>query len=34
MMVDVRTNRLELDELWAFVQRSRRWHQKPGLVAL
>jgi hypothetical protein len=31
MMVGVRTNRLELDELWAFVQRSRRWHQKPGL---
>src|SRR3954468_14148693 len=31
MMVGVRTNRLELDELCAFVQRSRRWHQKPGL---
>lgn len=30
MMVGVRTNRLELDELWAFVQRKRRWHQKPG----
>jgi hypothetical protein len=27
MMVGVRTNRLELDELWAFVRRSR----KPGL---
>jgi hypothetical protein len=31
MMVGVRTSRLELDELWAFMQRSRRWHQKPGL---
>jgi IS1 family transposase len=30
MMVGVRTGRLELDELWAFVQRKRRWHQKPG----
>jgi IS1 family transposase len=30
MMVGVRTNRLELDELWAFVQRKRRWHQQPG----
>src|SRR4051812_52296 len=30
MFVGVRTNRLELDELWAFVQRKRRWHQKPG----
>jgi IS1 family transposase len=29
MMVGVRTNRLELDELWAFVQRKRRWHQTP-----
>ena len=30
MMVGIRSNRLELDELWAFVQRKRRWHQKPG----
>jgi len=30
-MVGIRTGRLELDELWAFVQRKRRWHQKPGL---
>jgi IS1 family transposase len=30
MMVGVRTNRLELDELWAYVQRKRRQHQKPG----
>src|SRR5882672_1913940 len=29
-MVGVRSGRLELDELWAFVQRKRRWHQKPG----
>jgi IS1 family transposase len=30
MMVGVRTNRLELDELWAYVQRRRRQHQAPG----
>jgi hypothetical protein len=30
-MVGVRTNRLELDELWAFVQRKRRQHQAPGM---
>lgn len=30
MMVGVRTNRLELDELWAYVQRKRRQHQAPG----
>lgn len=30
MMVGVRTGRLELDELWSFVQRKRRQHQKPG----
>ncbi len=29
-MVGVRTSRLELDELWAFVKRKRRQHQKPG----
>jgi len=30
LVVGVRTGRLELDELWTFVQRKRRWHQKPG----
>ncbi len=30
MMVGVRTGRLELDELWSFVQRKRRQHQKLG----
>jgi IS1 family transposase len=30
MFVGIRTNRLELDELWSFVQRKRRWHQVPG----
>lgn len=29
MVVGVRTGRLELDELWAFVRRKRRQHQKP-----
>jgi IS1 family transposase len=31
MMVGIRTSRLELDELWAYVGRRRRWNQKPGL---
>lgn len=30
MMVGIHTNRLELDELWAYVQRKRRQHQAPG----
>ncbi len=30
MMVGIRVNRIECDELWSFVQRKRRWHQKPG----
>jgi IS1 family transposase len=29
MMNGVRTSRLELDELWAFVGRKRRQHEKP-----
>jgi hypothetical protein len=33
MMVGVRTNRPELDELWAFVQRKRRQLQAPGMDA-
>ncbi len=30
MFVGIRTNRLELDELWSFVKRKRRWHEVPG----
>src|SRR5580692_8444811 len=30
MFVGIRTRRLELDELWSFVKRKRRWHEKPG----
>lgn len=29
MMVGIRVNRIECDELWSFVQRKRHWHQKP-----
>jgi hypothetical protein len=28
-MVGVRVNRIECDELWAYVQRRRRQHEKP-----
>jgi IS1 family transposase len=30
MMVGIRVNRIECDELWSFVQRKRRWHEKPA----
>jgi IS1 family transposase len=30
MMVGLRVNRIECDELWSFVQRKRRWHEKPA----
>lgn len=30
LMVGIRVNRIECDELWSFVQRKRRQHQKPG----
>src|SRR5256885_17267585 len=30
MFVGIRSGRLELDELWAFMGRKRRQHQKPG----
>src|SRR5580704_4541381 len=30
MMVGLRVNRIECDELWGFVQRKRRWHEKPA----
>jgi IS1 family transposase len=30
MFVGIRTGRIELDELWAYVGRRRRWHQEPG----
>ena len=30
MMVGVRTSRLELDELHAYVKRRRRWHEVPS----
>jgi IS1 family transposase len=30
MFVGIRSGRLELDELWAYVGRKRRQHQKPG----
>jgi hypothetical protein len=29
MMVGVHVNRIECDELWSFVQRKRRQHEKP-----
>ena len=29
MMVGLRVNRIECDELWAYVQRRRRQHEKP-----
>src|SRR5262245_17808875 len=29
IMVGIRTNRLELDELWAYVGRKRRQHERP-----
>jgi IS1 family transposase len=29
MMVGIHTGRLELDEVWGFVGKKRRWHQKP-----
>lgn len=29
MFVGIRTSRLELDEVWGFVGKKRRWHQKP-----
>jgi hypothetical protein len=29
MMVGLRVNRLELDELWAYVGRKRRQHERP-----
>src|SRR5437588_5906618 len=29
MMVGLRVNRLELDELWAYVGKKRRQHDKP-----
>ena len=28
MMVGIRVNRIECDELWSFVQRKRHWHAK------
>jgi hypothetical protein len=28
-MVGIRVNRIECDELWAYVQRKRRQHEKP-----
>jgi IS1 family transposase len=34
MMVGLRPNRIELDELWSFVKRKRRWHQKPTADAV
>jgi len=33
MMVGIRVNRIECDELWSFVQRKRRWNEKPGADA-
>jgi IS1 family transposase len=30
MFVGIRTGRIELDELWAYVGKRRRWHQEPG----
>jgi IS1 family transposase len=30
MFVGIRVQRIECDELWSFVKRKRRWHQKPG----
>jgi IS1 family transposase len=33
MMVGLRVNRIECDELWSFVQRKRRWQEKPGADA-
>jgi len=30
MTVGIRVNRIECDELWSFVQRKRRWHEKPA----
>jgi hypothetical protein len=33
MMVGLRVNRIECDELWSFVQRKRRWNEKPGADA-
>jgi IS1 family transposase len=30
MMVGIRVNRIECDELWSFVQRKRRWQEKPS----
>lgn len=33
MMVGIRVNRIECDELWSYVQRKRRWNEKPGADA-
>jgi IS1 family transposase len=30
MMVGLHVQRIECDELWSFVQRKRRWHEKPA----
>jgi IS1 family transposase len=30
LMVGLHVHRIECDELWAYVQRKRRWNQKPG----
>ncbi len=30
MMVGLHIQRIECDELWSFVKRKRRWHEKPA----
>jgi len=30
LMVGLHVNRIELDEVWGFVKRKRRWNEKPG----
>ena len=34
MMVGLRVSRCELDELWGFVQRKRRQHERPRRIAV